>query len=283
MLCEIIFIHSNGRTDKRKDMIKQNLTFKTAYKTHNGMVRSNNEDSLFVIDQQLSDRSEYNSFGLYIIADGMGGHQGGEIASKIATQVVSTVILDNLLYASDFQDPFYLVKEAIKEANKKIYKMTINRRELRSMGTTITVGLRLDNELYVGHVGDSRAYLIREGGIKQLTSDHSLIAHLLKEGTITPVEARTHPDRGVILRCLGMSEEVDVDSYYQEGKLAKLLLKKDDSLVFCSDGLTNYVKDEELFEYVRTYRKSDEVCKRLIDLANSRGGADNISVIVVKV
>ena len=99
MLCEIILVHSNERTDKRKDMTKQNFSFKTAYRTHTGMVRSNNEDSLFVINQQLSNRSEYNSFGLYIIADGMGGYQGGEIASKIATQEVSTVILDNLLYA----------------------------------------------------------------------------------------------------------------------------------------------------------------------------------------
>ena len=262
---------------------KPKLFFETASMTDIGMLRSNNEDSLFTLDQRVSCESPFSSFGLYIIADGMGGHQGGEIASKIATRVVSTTLLENLSRQNEFHDPFPLLKAAIEKANKEIYKVAGTRQELHSMGTTLTMGLRLDNLLYIGHVGDSRAYLIRGEKTKQLTADHSLVAHLLKEGTITPEEARIHPDRGKIFRCLGISVIVKIDTYYQNGMETELPLLDNDSLVLCSDGLTNYVTDQEIFTYVRIYQTAGQVCKKLIDLANSRGGDDNISVIVIKV
>lgn len=264
-------------------MKKPELLFETASRTHTGMVRSKNEDSLFAIDNRESGKSQFNSFGIYIIADGMGGHQGGEIASEIATRVVSTTLSDNITRIGEFQSPFSLVKEAIEKANKEIYKVAGTRQELRSMGTTITMGLRLGNELYIGHVGDSRAYLVRGQEIKQLTADHSLIAQLLEEGTITPEQASIHPDRGKILRCLGQSGKVNVGSYYQDGKEEKLILKNNDCLIFCSDGLTNYISNNEIFAYVTTHQTAARVCNKLVDLANNRGGEDNISVIVVRV
>jgi serine/threonine protein phosphatase PrpC len=267
----------------RKNLGKPKMYVETASKTDMGMVRSNNEDSLFTIDESGSINSRFNSIGLYIIADGMGGHQGGEIASKIATQVVSATILDNLTNISKSQNPLSIVKEAIEKASKEICDVAGTRQELHSMGTTITMGLRLENELYIGHVGDSRAYLVRGQEIERLTADHSLIAHLLKEGTITPEEARTHPNRGVILRCLGLSGKVSVDSYYQDGKEAKLLLKNNDRIIFCSDGLTDCVTDDEIYNYVTKFQTTGEVCEKLIELSNIRGGEDNISVIVVRV
>ena len=262
---------------------KPKLFFETASQTDIGMLRSNNEDSLFTLDQRLSCESQFSSFGLYIIADGMGGHQGGEIASEIATRVISTTLLEKPTSQDEFHDPFSLLKAAIEKANKEIYEVASTKQELHSMGTTLTLCLRLDNELYIGHVGDSRAYLIRGEEIKQLTADHSIVAHLLKEGTITPEEARIHPDRGKIFRCLGVPGQVKVDTYYQNGKETELHLLDNDNLVLCSDGLTNHVTDKEIFSYVRTYQPAGQVCKKLIDLANWRGGGDNISVIVIKV
>jgi len=263
-------------------MGKQKTFTETASLTNMGITRSNNEDSLFTIDKYMDGKSKYSSFGIYIVADGLGGHQGGEIASEIATRVVSTTLL-NRLTGITFNNPFLLVKEAIEKANKQIFEIAGTKQELRSMGTTITMGLRLDNELYIGHVGDSRAYLIKGQEIKQLTVDHSLIAQLLKEGTITPEEARTHPDRGRILRCLGMSGKVKVDSYYQDGKETKLILENKDSLLFCSDGLTNHVADTEILACIAKNKTALKVCNNLVDLANARGGEDNISVIFVSV
>jgi serine/threonine protein phosphatase PrpC len=264
-------------------MKKKSFSFETASLTNAGMVRRTNEDSLFATNQQASGKSWFNSVGLYIVADGMGGHQGGEIASEIAAQIVSKTLLYNLTLTGKFYDPLLLMNEAIEKANKEIYKMAETRQELRSMGTTITMGLRLDNELYIGHVGDSRAYLIRGQKITQITKDHSLIAQLLKQGVITPEEARIHPERGKILRCLGVSGKVRVDSHYQNSEKTKLILENNDCLVFCSDGLTTYVTDNEILTYVTKHQKVTDVCKGLIDLANCKGGGDNISVIVVRV
>ncbi len=144
------------------------------------------------------------------------------------------------------------------------------------MGTTVTLGFRLDNDLYLGHVGDSRAYLIRKGMIEQLTEDHSLVAQLLKEGVITPEEAKEHPEKGKILRCLGVSDKVVIDTSSQT-------LCDGDSLVFCSDGLTTCVTDNEILDCVRQSKNAGAACYGLINLANSRGGEDNTSVIVVNV
>jgi len=264
-------------------MNKRILTFETAFKTHTGMIRSNNEDSLFVVDKRFAKTFRYETYGIYIIADGMGGHEGGEIASEIATRVVSTYMSDNIAKIGKYQNPSTLVKTAINEANKKIYQVAKEHRELQSMGTTMTMGLRLDNELYIGHAGDSRAYLLRGREIKQLTSDHSLTAYLIEEGAISVEDAILHPERGVIFRYLGIADEVNIDTQVQGDQEDRLLLEEGDCLILCSDGLTNCVKDKEIYNNVRKYIESDDVCNSLVDLANSRGGTDNISVIVTKV
>jgi protein phosphatase len=150
------------------------------------------------------------------------------------------------------------------------------------MGTTVTLGFRLDNELYIGHVGDSRAYLVRKGKMRQLTEDHSLVAQLIKEKVITPEEARTHPDRSKILRCLGVSGETRIDSFNPEGNEHKLNIQYGDVLMFCSDGLCGYAPDDEILSCLNKKEDAKTLCQSLVNLANLKGGGDNISVIVVK-
>jgi protein phosphatase len=264
----------NGRKGKH-------LIFNTAALTDKGMVRDNNEDSSFVLETSLPNSLGMVSLGIYLVADGMGGHQAGEVASKMAVQIISATLSDKLREPRSVISPSLLVKQAIDKANTEIYTRACSNPHLSSMGTTVTLGLRLDDRLYLGQVGDSRAYLIRGGRIKQLTEDHSVVAHLLKAGMITPEEAETHPDRGKIFRCLGTSAQVAVDTYNQSSNKGKLILQGDDSLVFCTDGLTGHVIDDEILDCVQK-GNAYSTCQDLVRLANLRGGEDNISLIVVK-
>jgi serine/threonine protein phosphatase PrpC len=251
--------------------------------TDTGLARGNNEDSFLVLDSHESTAFQSRSFGIYLIADGMGGHRGGEVASALAKQTVSTSLLNSLKQGSIIGSPIQVLTDAIECAHHEILSTARHRPDLHGMGTTITVGLRLGLDLYLGHVGDSRAYLIRHGKIRQLTEDHSLVARLVKEGTITSDEATTHTDRGKILRSLGVSEAVTVDTSIRIGEKGRLRLEVGDYLVFCSDGLTTHVIDSEILDIVTRQEDTIQACLRLVDIANSRGGTDNISVIVAKV
>ena len=265
---------------------KKGILFDAAGLTDVGLVRTNNEDSFFLLDNNESGEQGAKSYGIYIISDGMGGHEAGEVASEIATRIISETLLAYLKSESKSEweslSSSQLVEKAIVKANEEIFKMAATKPELHDMGTTVTVGLRLYKDLYIGHVGDSRAYLVRKNKMKQLTEDHSLIAKLLKEKMIKPEEVKTHPDRGKILRCLGVSENVKVDSYNPDGTEHKLVLQPGDSLLFCSDGLTGYASDREILNCLKKQDDAGIICQSLVSLANSNGGGDNISVIVVK-
>jgi serine/threonine protein phosphatase PrpC len=261
---------------------RKHLLLDTAALTDTGMVRKNNEDTVLALDIHGANTFSAESYGIYLVADGMGGHQAGEVASEMAAQIISETLLDGLRQETQSLSPPRLIKQAIEKANTEIYHKAGDNPELLTMGTTVTLGLRLDKSLYLGHVGDSRAYLIRKGKIRQLTEDHSLIARLLKDGVISPEEAETHPDRSKILRCLGVTTEVKIDTCKQTSKHDRLSLDIGDSLVFCTDGLTNHVSDEEIRDYVQKGEGAEVICRELINLANLRGGSDNISVIVVR-
>ena len=243
-----------------------------------GLVRQNNEDCALVLDQSAWTASQLKSCGLYIVADGMGGEQAGEVASNIAIGEISRALWDCLSSASesDYND---VIKTTIERANKEIYLLAQNNPAMSSMGTTVTLALRIGEELYLGHVGDSRAYLIRDGEIVQLTEDHSLVAGLLKAGMINADEAKTHPERGVIFRSLGNSSTIVVDRLKDD----KLVLKDADTLVLCTDGLVNNITGDELFTEVTGASTADAACSRLVAMAKERGGEDNATVIVVKV
>ncbi len=249
-------------------LISRNLSLDAASRTDVGRVRTNNEDRILAIEQY--------GYGIYLVADGIGGHEAGEVASEMAAWTISNILLEGLKPKYTLPSPVGLLKKAIEQANREIVYLSQHNEALHSMGTTATVGLRLDDTLYIGHVGDSRAYLIREGTIRQLTEDHSVVANLVKEGIITPDEAANHATNGILFRCLGSSDVVVVETITNK-------LRDSDSLVFCSDGLTAHIQESEVINIVKASRGADEACKTLIELANGRGGEDNCSVIVVNV
>jgi protein phosphatase len=257
---------------------KMNLQFHTAVLSDLGMVRQNNEDCALVLNLSVWRESRIGSSSLYIVADGMGGEQAGEIASNKAIREISKAIWESLGddSAVDYNE---LIQRAIQKANAAIYDQAKDNPSLSSMGTTVTLGLRIGQNLYIGHVGDSRAYLIRNRNIMQLTEDHSVVASLVKERVITSDEAKTHPDRGKIFRCLGNAPSVSVDKL-KEGKLQ---LQAGDVLILCTDGLVSNVSDDELLSVVTKEAAAHESCSQLISLANERGGDDNITAIVIKV
>jgi protein phosphatase len=216
-----------------------------------GRRRRRNEDS-YVVQPPL-----------FAVADGMGGAQAGEIASKLAAGAVRGGGED--------------VEAMIQEANRRVHQRSLEDETASGMGTTLTVASLEDGIVQIGHVGDSRAYLVRDGSLEQLTQDHSLVAELVRTGRLSPEEAESHPQRSVITRALGTDPDVDVDTFAIEPRPGDLFL-------LCSDGLTSMVDDETILELVRDLRGDlDALCKALIKAANKGGGEDNITVVAFEI
>jgi serine/threonine protein phosphatase PrpC len=205
---------------------------------------------------------------LFAVADGMGGARGGEIASRVA----ATALGEQVNGSGEER-----VVALIQEANRQVFDRANEDSNASGMGTTITVALVEDGVIAIGHVGDSRAYLIRDGKLEQLTEDHSLVAELVRSGRLSPEEAETHPQRSVITRALGTDPDVDVDSFSIEGKSGDLFL-------ICSDGLTSMVDDQTILEAVERQRSDlDAAAKELVAAANRSGGEDNITVVFFEI
>jgi len=250
-----------------------------------GQRRQRNEDSYLVNDK----------LGLYIVADGMGGHAGGEFASKIAVKTVEDIIRgedrkkshvahDNLLDTveisadepmgdSAFEEA--RLKEAITRAGNMIVRRAYEEPELQGMGTTATVMFIATGTAYIAHVGDSRAYCVRGKEIHQITEDHSLVHEQLKSGLITQEQAKTHQLKNIITRSVGVQEEVDVDTFVWD-------VQAEDYYLICSDGLSNMIDDPEMLEVISN-GDVEQGARDLVDLANERGGDDNITLILLKV
>ena len=208
---------------------------------------------------------------LFAIADGMGGAQAGEVASRLAAAVLEEQALDR----SPAEDGEERIEELIREANRRVFQRANEDAATSGMGTTMTVAL-VDGEtgaIAFGHVGDSRAYRVRDGELEQLTQDHSLVGELVRSGKISPEEAETHPQRSVITRALGTEADVDVDTFTREAE-------PDDLYLLCSDGLTDMLSDREILELLDGAPALDVAARRLVEAANSRGGEDNITVVV---
>jgi serine/threonine protein phosphatase PrpC len=242
-----------------------------AGKTDVGQVRSTNQDSFLVDEAQR----------LFIVADGMGGHAGGEIASNLCITEVSKFLkerADAFDERAGRQHPDLRISntlgEAINHASTKIYEKALEDPSLKGMGTTATVCRIVGDHAYLAHVGDSRGYLLRCGFIYQMTNDHSLVSEQVRAGILTKEEAEAHHLRNVITRSVGYQEEEDVDT-------TCFPLEDGDLLLFCSDGLHGKVTDKEI-SLIAGEVGPDAVTK-LISLANERGGDDNISVVIIKV
>jgi PPM family protein phosphatase len=240
-----------------------------------GRKRNHNEDS-FLIDEELQ---------LYVVADGMGGHAGGGTASRIAVETIDKELRraresrDNpFISTSNLQDA--LIPEALRTAVEKaclaIYTAAQEDSRLSGMGTTVISLVVKDDQAFFAHVGDSRAYLIRGELIQQISEDHSLVNEQIKAGMITPEEAKHSRYKNIITRSVGFEEEVQVD-------VMGLISEPSDVFLLCSDGLANMLEDKEIHELVLQTERFQDVPQKLIDLANERGGDDNITVIVVQV
>ena len=235
-------------------------------RTDVGMIRSGNEDNFAV--HATGDR------GLFIVADGMGGHAAGEVASEMAVQIVERE-LQGVKNLDDRSVP-ETVAEALRKANRKIHDRTITEVDKQGMGTTASVLLLSAMRYLIGQVGDSRVYLLRDGALHQLTKDHSYVQEQVDAGFLTPEQARYHPYSNVITRCVGASPEVEPDIYTGETKVGDLFL-------VASDGLTGMVDDRRLQMLLMSRAEPERKVHALISEANGRGGLDNITAIVVQV
>ena len=221
-----------------------------------GRARVRNEDSYLVKDP------------LFAVADGMGGHKGGDVASSLALQTI-----DAAAAAPEQEDVERLV-EQIKEANHRVLERGESDKDLRGMGTTVTALLTADGKAHVVHVGDSRAYRLRDGAFQQLTEDHTLVQRMVREGKLTEEEAARHPQRSVLTRALGVDVDIPIDQL-------TLDVQEGDRVLLCTDGLTSMVGRERIQGILEGEAEPQAACERLIDAANRAGGDDNITVIVI--
>ena len=223
-----------------------------------------NQDYVFASQDTVG-----NLPNLFAVADGMGGHNAGDYASSHAVRI----LVDEIREDTDY-NPVKVIRHAIETANTEIIEQAQKDEKLRGMGTTMVVATIVGQYAYVANVGDSRLYLINDK-IRQLSKDHSLVEEMVRLGGIKAEEARNHPDKNIITRAIGVKEDVEPDIY-------EYRLKKGDMILMCTDGLSNMVEDEDMFNIVKGSRDVVEAVQMLIEKANSNGGRDNIGVIVAE-
>jgi protein phosphatase len=240
-----------------------------------GRKRKHNEDA-YAIDV---------GEGLFIVADGMGGHAAGEVAAKITVETIGEFIAATrqkeeatwpFRYNHELHFNSNRLAIAIEKANERVMAAVAAQPWLKGMGTTVVAGLVNEKILALAHVGDSRAYLFRDGELRRLTDDHSWVHEQVAAGILTEDEAKSHPLKNVVTRALGGGPSVAPD-------LREITFAPRDEFLFCSDGLTTMLADEEIRDAISETREPQELCRRLVDLANDRGGVDNITVVVVRV
>ncbi|ABO50238.1 protein phosphatase 2C domain protein [Desulforamulus reducens MI-1] len=228
-----------------------------------GRVRPGNEDSMCACPD----------IGLFAVADGMGGHKAGEIASR----TVIEYLVENLRNSNvEKEDIATNLLRILDEANLRIHRLSNEIEEYRGMGTTVTAGIFVDNKLIIAHVGDSRAYLIRHDDIIQITNDHSLVGEMLRCGGITEEQAINHPQKNVLTRAMGTAPMVRLDLHTVD-------LKVGDKILFCTDGLINHLRPEEIKHVIKGQPDLDKCLEELMDLTLERGGTDNSTIVLVEV
>lgn len=230
------------------------------------MIRSGNEDN-FTVDAGPTR-------GIFVVADGMGGHAAGEVASEMAVRIVQRELAP--VRDLDGEDVVQMVATALKRANRAIHDRTLTETDKQGMGTTVSALLLAGSRYLIGQVGDSRVYLLRDGSLTQLTKDHSYVQEQVDAGFLTPEQARYHPYSNVITRCVGAGHDVEPDIYRGEARAGDLFL-------VASDGLTGMVDDRRLAQLLASRADPDRKVQSLIAEANGRGGLDNITAIIVQV
>ncbi len=236
---------------------------KSSGKTDTGNKRSNNQDSIFYSDVSVGPMPN-----LYIVADGMGGHKAGDLASRMAIDITVDFIKKSTL-----ENPVGLLKRAMLFANNEIYKAASKDPDSNGMGTTMVAAVCLDGKLYVANIGDSRLYVINDG-IKQITMDHSLVEELIRKGELERKKGRNHPKKNIITKAMGSKEEVIPDFFEIE-------INPGDKFLLCTDGLSNMVEDDEIRDIIVERESLEDITQELVERANYYGGSDNISVVII--
>ncbi len=254
---------------------EKKLKIQVGFGTDRGLVREINEDS-FCVFVPFEESEEEEGFRAVLgVADGMGGHKAGDRASHFITEQINFAFV-KLKYKEKFgylHDLALILKSVIREINRELYSISKRDKTLGEMGSTLTLGIIKNDTIYIGHVGDSRCYRIREGSVEQLTKDHSWVAEQLSKGVISEKEALNHPRHNVITQAIGYDPNIEPQIIIQG-------VKEGDWFVFCTDGLTNHVSEREIMEIILKKRHPQRACDSLIDLALERGGEDNITVVL---
>ena len=237
---------------------------KTFSMTDIGRKREINQDYVFATDETIG-----NLPNLLVVADGMGGHRAGDFASRFTVEVLAEEVQN-----SKETHPEQILGNAIQTANERLMEEAAKDSRLEGMGTTLVAATILDHVLYFANVGDSRLYLINKE-IRQLSKDHSMVEEMVRLGGLTEEEAKHHPDKNIITRAMGVKDKVEPDFF-------EYRLKGGDTILMCSDGLTNMVDDDEIFQIVKSARYIVEAVETLIQIANENGGSDNIGIVLAQ-
>ncbi|MFA9375132.1 MAG: Stp1/IreP family PP2C-type Ser/Thr phosphatase [Lachnotalea sp.] len=237
---------------------------KTFSITDVGQKRNINQDYVYT-----SEKSVGNLPNLFVVADGMGGHNAGDFASKFTVQKLVESIESN-----PETNPIKVIRQSIECVNKELITIADENSDLTGMGTTLVVATIVNDYIYVANIGDSRLYIINHE-IRQITKDHSLVEEMIRLGEIDRQEARNHPDKNIITRAVGAGEDIAVDFF-------EMKLEQKDMILMCSDGLTNMIEDEEIRQIIETQKTPEQKAEKLVEKANSNGGKDNIAVVIIE-
>ena len=237
--------------------------------SHKGYIRKVNQDAFFQHDTLIGPLKN-----LYVLADGMGGHRGGEVASKLAVDT----IIHSVKKANNSIEPIQVLEQAILEANQRIFKEAVEDPTLYNMGTTVIASCIVEKKIYIAHVGDSRFYVFTNH-LEQITKDHSYVQELVDVGAITQEEARNHPQKNKITRAVGIDPSIQVDTYTID---LATIQSEIQYILICTDGLTNMITEEEISERIKKENSIQSICEKLISEALKAGGTDNITCIVIQ-
>ncbi|MBX3080069.1 MAG: Stp1/IreP family PP2C-type Ser/Thr phosphatase [Anaerolineae bacterium] len=240
-----------------------------------GVTRDNNEDSLAAVTVNQASESVSQTVGVYAVADGMGGHDMGEVASKLAVRTAIRHLVSDITETDEALPETYRewLERAVMVANQVVRKTGAE--EHKNLGTTLVMAVVVGNAAHIANVGDSRAYLISPTGIRQITHDHSMVQVLVDSGRITPEEAAKHPMKNVLTQAIGSDDEINIELFNET-------LDDDESILLCSDGLWETLGDEEILSIVRTADSPSAACQTLIDSCNAKGAKDNIAAVLVR-
>ncbi len=265
----------NRAAAAQQPAVWQGIGFITGKKTDIGRQREQNQDSIYTFESFLESSVGQDPFGIFVVADGMGGYQKGDIASNLAARTAAEYVIRHIYlpYLSEEHSAAQIplteaLQNAVHLANDAVVQQT------PEGGTTLTMAVVMGRQAYLAHVGDSRAYLYHQGKLQQITQDHSLVARLVELGQATAKEAQSHPQRNVLYRAVGQTESLEVETYLQP-------IPANGYLLLCSDGLWGMITDDEMTSILNEAVSPQQAAESLIDTANANGGDDNISVILV--